>query len=67
MKTKTEILTEALEAIVALQPCCDSSSGSCFYLKHDADGKYIGEQYVKPLGVIQRMAQTAQEALSNTR
>lgn len=53
---------EALENIVKQQPCCEG--GGCFYPMHDGDGNYIGEQNVDPLGVIQGMVQTAQDALT---
>lgn len=52
---------EALENIIKQQPCCEG--GGCFYPVHDGEGNYIGEQNVDPLGVIQGMVQTAQEAL----
>lgn len=53
---------EALENIIQQQPCCDG--GGCFYPVYDGDGNYIGEQNVDPLGVIQGMVQTAQDALT---
>lgn len=53
---------EALESIIKQQPCCEG--GGCFYPMHDGEGNYIGENNVDPLGVIQGMVQTAQDALT---
>jgi hypothetical protein len=55
---------EALENIIKQQPCCDEGGG-CFYPVYDGEGNYIGEQHVDPLGVIQGMVQTAQDALTS--
>jgi hypothetical protein len=56
---------EALESIVKQQPCCEG--GECFYPMYDGEGDYIGEQNVDPLLVIQRMVQTAQDALTQVK
>ena len=62
LETRNRQIVQAMEKIIAQQPCMDG--GSCFYPMHDGEGNYIGEQNVDPLSVVQTMAQTAQEALA---